>query len=617
MHVYGELIRAQAEIRSTDHTTLSATGLLWWNTTLKQLKIADGTSAINLLANNDKCIFGNSVTAAYNLRLHRGASSLLQLLTGNDTTVEGSLSTSLGQLSFRAENYDTGDIPSYGNAGRLVYDTAAQKLKYDTGVAWVSVEAGLSTNTKSYVLAENLAAGDLVYPIDAGTIKKVVMNGAEIGTIQVETVFPNNPTVFEVCYDPYHKKIVAIYKNTNLYAVVGTLTGTSLTWGTPVQITAATLSGEIACCFDEKYNQVIVAYNTTLSGLAFVAGTVSGTTISFSTALQAGEQGSSVALSYSAYHQRTLVTFVNATANGSSLLLSNNGSGLTKNTASTFTTLGGNNKAYVLYHKNDQVGFFGVKATTGGVTFHVGSLVASDGSMTAVDFSSAETGFFPNANECAVTYDAINNLPVFVTRSSADSKIYAYILSTIKTLDGARAGSNLTEIDFSSAASEHIHTAFDKNEERVLISYRDTASNSNKVITLDLHNSIPTFSSPVTIEAESATWSLATDLRIAPVEHESRLVTFFGHYDGVSTFDQRSAQIKIVTPKNCIGIIETLGSTGNSRTVDLFGSLCSLFTDKTPGKIAYIQDDITIGYNKTRYPIGQFISATELAIGRS
>ena len=93
-----------------------------------------------------------------------------------------------------------------------------------------------------------------------------------------------------VAYDSSNNKVVIAYKdhgNSNYgTAVVGTVSGTSISFGTPVVFESANNS-DISATFDSNSNKVVIVYSDAGNsdhGTAIV-GTVSGTSISFGTAV--------------------------------------------------------------------------------------------------------------------------------------------------------------------------------------------------------------------------------------------------------------------------------------------------------------------------------------------
>jgi hypothetical protein len=138
MYIYGQLQKATAEILSADPTA-GTLARFWWNSTSTKLMLDDGTNNRALLRNDQACVFGSSGTAANNIRLQRGANSVLQFVAGNDVTAEGSLSTALAQISAKQEGYATASKPAFGNGGRIAWNTDTLVLSVDNGAAWKDI----------------------------------------------------------------------------------------------------------------------------------------------------------------------------------------------------------------------------------------------------------------------------------------------------------------------------------------------------------------------------------------------------------------------------------------------------------------------------------------------
>ena len=141
MKVYGQLEKAQLENKTSDGAAATA-GMIWLNTVTGKVMLDDATLIRALIKNDQKAIFGNSGTAADNIRVHRGAAGVMQLVSGADVTAEGTLSTALNQLSARVENYTDAAKPAFGNAGRLAYLTDLATVVVDTGAAWSALGGG-------------------------------------------------------------------------------------------------------------------------------------------------------------------------------------------------------------------------------------------------------------------------------------------------------------------------------------------------------------------------------------------------------------------------------------------------------------------------------------------
>ncbi len=145
MKFWGQAENMQIENKTSDYSA-GPVGRVWWRTDTSKFQFDDGTNIRAMLRNDQSCVFGNSGTANNNIRFQRGASGVLQFVQGGDSTAEGTLSTSLAQISGRLENYATVSLPAFGNAGRLAFDTSLLTVQIDTGSAWLSVASGAVTN---------------------------------------------------------------------------------------------------------------------------------------------------------------------------------------------------------------------------------------------------------------------------------------------------------------------------------------------------------------------------------------------------------------------------------------------------------------------------------------
>jgi hypothetical protein len=119
---------------------------------------------------------------------------------------------------------------------------------------------------------------------------------AVVGTVSGTDITFGTPVVFEsaatsyisATFDSYSGKVVIAYRDAGNAdygtAVVGTVSGTSITFGTPVVFESAA-TYDISATFDSNLNKVVIAYqdNGNSSYGTAVVGTVSGTDITFGT----------------------------------------------------------------------------------------------------------------------------------------------------------------------------------------------------------------------------------------------------------------------------------------------------------------------------------------------
>lgn len=217
------------------------------------------------------------------------------------------------------------------NASGLVLDAQPQPYLCTDGVVQVNAANALSSGNfslaegaaaaasgnaglslASAALASGNAALTNIAGLPTGVLEVFEANGAintgspvgfdESGGIQSIGVFTNktkidlsslylfsagsNAATANVVYDSNNNKIVIVYRDTSTTyptAVVGTVSGNSISYGTPVVIVSQSSTNTCAA-FDSSSGQIFVAYsNTTGAKGSATMGTVSGTSISFGT----------------------------------------------------------------------------------------------------------------------------------------------------------------------------------------------------------------------------------------------------------------------------------------------------------------------------------------------
>lgn len=204
----------------------------------------------------------------------------------------------------------------------VAYDATANKVLFflgnrttNSGEAYVGTISGNSISVGSVTSFEN-GVGDGPYRVravyDSGAGKVVIIwrgssqtddHKAAVCTVSGTTVTVNTPVTFantiysephNLTYDSTNGKIVIAFVNvTSGYvrtpqAIVGTVSGTSITFGTAVDVDTSTASTrQINLTYDSTNSKVIILYqdrSTNPDSIKSIVGTVSGTSISFGTA---------------------------------------------------------------------------------------------------------------------------------------------------------------------------------------------------------------------------------------------------------------------------------------------------------------------------------------------
>lgn len=156
---------------------------------------------------------------------------------------------------------------------------------YVTGDATWNTACYDTTNDKVVVCFRNGNDGD------RGQSAVGTVSGTSISFGTNVRIHTNNAAYHRVAFDQNAGKVVVAYSDfTNAgdgYAAVGTVSGTSISFGTPVAFDTDAIGVYLGIAYDEAAQKVVIAYQdqgNSNYGTAIV-GTVSGTSISFGTAV--------------------------------------------------------------------------------------------------------------------------------------------------------------------------------------------------------------------------------------------------------------------------------------------------------------------------------------------
>ena len=214
------------------------------------------------------------------------------------------------------------------------------------------------------VASGTLSNGDPVIVNSDGTLNAVESQSQTAGTpvsISGETPFFYMTGVF----DSLNNKVVVVYSDSSNSrygtAVVGTVSGTSISFGTPVVFESAQ-TDRIVAVFDTSANKVVVSYadvgNSTY-GTAIV-GTVSGTSISFGTpSVFTNTAVSSFASVFDTTNNKTVITYRKTNGSGSFAVLGTvSGTSISLTSESQIDTMNSRNSSITYDAGNDRLVYF-------------------------------------------------------------------------------------------------------------------------------------------------------------------------------------------------------------------------------------------------------------------
>lgn len=169
-------------------------------------------------------------------------------------------------------------------------------------------------STLSAVASGTLADGSKVVVNSDGTVSAISSTPNSLGT--AGTFVSANVFEPKAAFDVANNKVVVVYNlggSSGGVAVVGTVSGTSISFGTPVTIATGQVAGPIPV-YDPVSGKIVIAYFTASNGVAIV-GTVSGTSISFgSTAIFQSGTAENISAVYDVANNKTVIVYTNGSA---------------------------------------------------------------------------------------------------------------------------------------------------------------------------------------------------------------------------------------------------------------------------------------------------------------
>jgi len=361
-----------------------------------------------------------------------------------------------------------------------------------------------------------------------------------------------------ITFDSANEKVVISYRdkaNTNYgTSVVGTVSGTSISFGTPVVFESANTS-DIGSTFDSSNNKVVIGYRDVGNsghGTARV-GTVSSTSISFGSAVVfEAASTKECSLVFDSSNNKVVIAYEDAAIgdHGTGIVGTVSGTSIsfgsatvfeaaqTRDTNATFDTT--NNKVLIVYADENNSNYgTAVVGTVSGTSISFG---------TPVVYTGTEVGYFPSGSFNPDT----GKIGVFVYSSDLD--FYE------ATISGTSVSfSSSVEID-SDVGGEHT-VVYDTNADVYVFSYPDSGNSS---------------------------------------------------YGTVVAFDSGPA----LTSENFIGFAEEDATANSLVTVQLGGSINDKQTSLTAGQTYFVQGDGTIGTTAASPSVtaGTAVSSTEILV---
>jgi len=475
--------------------------------------------------------------------------------------------------------------------------------------------AGASGKTIEATATATIASKAPVILNSAGTVSPLVEGSAALGS---ETVYSTGNVGRQgSAFDVNAGQILITYQEGGAgdygYCVVGTVSGTTITFGTPLAFNSSATNSS-KCAYDANAQKIVIAYRNGSIGTAVVA-TLSGTgvsaTASFGTPEIYGTPGSITHsdIVYDSTAQKVVIGFEdqNNSSYGTAIVGTVAGTGISFGSAQVYAsvTSGHNRLCYdstnnktVIAYRNETSGSVG--------TAVVGTVVGTGISFgTPVPFTTAPLMTYALAN----TYDTANQKAVI---SYCDGDASDRGVSIVGTVSGTTITFGTEVVFDSDTVGPGISSAYDTQASSVVITYLDSTNSNGEIIVGTVSGTSISFNTAVVINSGAGTTDTTTVYDSAAKKIVSAYKDQGVSNDGYAIVSQ--TPYANLTAANFLGIADAGIATSATGTVVVQGGTVTGLSSLTAGSKYYVQNDGTITTVSSSVNAGLAISTTALLL---
>jgi hypothetical protein len=511
------------------------------------------------------------------------AANLTLTLPAADGTSGQVLQTNAsGTLSFgnvAAANGGTG-LTSPGTAGNVLTSN---------GTAWTSAAGG---PTLQAIATGSLANGSTAVINTDGTVSVVVGVTQSVGSA---TVYESAGTTATVAvYDATTQKVVIAYSDTGNSsfgtAVVGTVSGTSISFGTPVVFDSVnTGSSPMGAAYDLGQQKIVIGYRSEVSNLRYgyaVVGTVSGTSISFGTpVLLSGGETLGISATYEPIAQKVVFAYKGTTDYGRSRVGTVSGTSISFGTEVVFRSapIGGPSITYDANAQKVVIAYVDNGNSSFG-TANVGTVSGTSISFgTAVVFESAST------TSISAAYDSLNQKVVIAYTDVGNTSFGTAIVGTV-------SGTSIsfgTAVVFRSATTASISAAYDATAQKVVIAYQDGGNSSFGTAIAGIVSGTSIIFNTATVFESASSSSISATYNSANQKVVIAYADVGNSSFGTSVVFQTGSTN--LTSENFIGFSNAAYTNGQTATIQIIGAVDDAQSGLTAGQSYFVQNDGLLG----------------------
>lgn len=467
--------------------------------------------------------------------------------------------------------------------------------------------AGAGGKQVDFVASGTISNGVTVALNTDGTVTAIASDGnpEALGTPVTVDTSTNTGDLPSVVFDSANNKVVALYADASPYygkAEVGTVSGTSISFGSAVTFNSGSTQA-ISSCYDSTSGSIVVFYidagNSNYP--TAVVGTVSGTSISFgSEQVVTSDTSYFSTIAYDSSQDKVVVAYQNGTnGRGTAKVGTVSGTSISFGSAVEFET-GVTDEMRATFDSANSCTVIAYPDTSASSR---GTAVVGTVSGTSISFGSPvqfETGQTSNVS---IAYDSTNSKVVIAYKDISNSD---YGTSIVGTVSGTSISFG-TAVVFNSGATKNTSTAYDSNAQKIVIAYEDDAN-------LDYGTLIVGTVSGTSISFSAEQVFDSTDMARTFSCYDSvskQIIISYSipsnNYVKAVVFQNESSNYE-----SFIGISDAAISDTATGSVTIKGGISSNVTGLTPNSTYYVQSDGSLSTTASSVLAGKALSSTSI-----
>jgi len=477
------------------------------------------------------------------------------------------------------------------------------------------------------VASGTLTDGKTVVVNTDGTVSVVSGSSATqaLGSVTDFDTDTNTYLEASVVYDPDQNKIIIAYRdngNANRgTAIVGTVSGTSISFGTAVVFHDSGASGQTdfnSIVYDSSNNKVVISfrgYDGSSSTCKSIVGTVSGTSISFGTAVTfSSDSANYMHSTFDSNSNKVVVVFRDQgnSSYGTAIVGTVSGTSISFGSEVVFESATVSYPQCVFDSSNNKV----VVAYKDEGNSDYGTAIVGTVSGTSISFGTAVVYHSARADLNKLAFDSTNNKVVIAFRDNGDNEKGKALVGTVSGTS-ISFGSTVT---FSTSGTRIDYSSLSYNvaAQKVIVTYRQYID-SSAVLSSEINEG--TVSGTSISFGSSIKFADRADWTASAYDSTNKLVVIaFQDYTdskkGASLVFQSAYTSTTLTSENYIGISRSGAASGAGAIIDTQGAIADNLSGLTAGQSYFVQTDGTLGTTAADPSVfaGTAVSATKLIV---